>query len=97
MNRERTEAYRRVVETLVDLGPSKLQQDEQERIRLAADTLVFSSDLAGEAGAREALVDVEALCDALVDSGRWHQVPAARLLHDVAACGPAVPVGLQAA
>ncbi len=97
MNRERTQAYRRVVDTLDELGPSKLQRDEQERIRLAADTLVFSSDLTGDAGARAALADVESLCEALVESGRWHQVTAARLLHDVAACGPAVPVGLQAA
>jgi hypothetical protein len=37
MTSERTQAYGRVVKTLDDLGPTKLQPAEQERIRDAAE------------------------------------------------------------
>jgi hypothetical protein len=88
MSPERTRAYRRVIKTLNDLGPSKLQGGEQDRIRYAADNLIFSSDLAGDVAAREALDDVERLCDALTECGRWEHVTALRLANDVAGCGP---------
>ncbi len=87
MSPERTQAYRRVMELLDELGPSKLQSDEQDRIRLAADNLIFSADLT-DAAAREALRDVDDLCTALVDSGRWEPVTADRLESDLRACGP---------
>ncbi len=90
MSPERTRAYRRVTHTLDELGPTKLQSEEQDRVRAAADTLIFCADLEDE-DARAALLDAERLCRALVDSGRWEQVPAARLLDDLAGCGPAVP------
>jgi hypothetical protein len=97
MSPERSNAYRRVMKTLDDLGPSKLLDDEQQRIRYAADNLIFSSDLAADAEAREALEDVEALCRDLVDSGRWEEITATRLIRNMWACGPAVSAGLQAA
>ena len=97
MSPERTEAYRRVVRTLDDLGPSKLQADEQERIRAAADSLIFSLDLDGDPSAREAVADIEWLCEALVDSGRWTAATAAALQQDVRGCGPAAPLVLHAA
>ena len=96
MSPERTHAYRRVVHTLRELGPSKLLGGEQDRIRLAADNLIFSSDLV-EDGAREALEDAESLCRALVESGRWEQVTATRLANDLYGCGPGRPVELRAA
>ena len=96
MSPERTSAYRRVTHTLADLGPSKLQRDEQDRVRTAADTLIFTASLEDDE-AREALIDVDALCRALVDSGRWESVTAARLLDDVAACGPTTERLLEAA
>jgi hypothetical protein len=74
--------------TLNELGPSKLLDDEQDRIRSAADNLLFSSDLLEDVGAQEALEDVERLCRALVESGRWEQVTAGRLADDLFACGP---------
>ena len=40
MTSERTQAYGRVVKTLEDLGPAKLQPAEQDRVRDAADQLV---------------------------------------------------------
>ena len=43
MTSERTQAYGRIVKTLEDLGPAKLLASEQERIREAADTLIFAS------------------------------------------------------
>ena len=45
MSPERSNAYRRVMKTLEDMGPSKLLDSEQQRIRYAADNLVFAADL----------------------------------------------------
>ena len=46
MTPERAHAYQRVMPTLNEMGPSKLLGDERERIREAADDLIFSRDLA---------------------------------------------------
>jgi hypothetical protein len=97
MSPERSNAYRRVMKTLEDIGPSKLLEDEQQRIRYAADNLIFSRDLRSDAEAQDALADVEDLCRTLVESGRWEQVTASRLAADVYECGPAAPAILQAA
>lgn len=97
MSPERSNAYRRVMKTLEDLGPSKLLDPEQQRIRYAADNLIFSTDLGTDIEARDALADVETLCRVLVESGRWEQVSATRLAEDVFQCGPADPAFLQAA
>ncbi len=87
MSPERTQAYRRVMSTLDELGPSKLQDSEQDRIRSAADALIFSAGLATDTAAREALSDTAELCASLVDSGRWEAVTAKRLERDLPACG----------
>jgi hypothetical protein len=97
MSPERSSAYRRVMKTLEDVGPSKLLDSEQQRIRYAADNLIFSGELSTDVEAQDALADVEALCRALVDSGRWEDVSATRLADDVYQCGPAAPAILQAA
>jgi hypothetical protein len=97
MNPERTHAYRRVILTLNELGPSKLLDSEQDRIRFAADNLIFCSDLADDIGTRWAVDDVDRLCHSLVESGRWEQVTADRLANDVYACGPSQPAELKAA
>jgi hypothetical protein len=85
------------MQTLSQLGPSKLLDGEQERIRSAADNLIFSSDLVGDVAAQEALDDVDRLCRALVTSGRWEKVTAGRLADDLLACGPGHPAELEAA
>jgi hypothetical protein len=90
MTAERTQAYGRVVKTLEDIGPAKLQPAEQERIRDAADTLIFAADLDE---ARGALADVEALAEHLAGTGRWTAERADQLVHDLVACGPVAPVG----
>ena len=92
MTSERARAYGRVVATLDDLGATKLQQDEVERVRAAADTLLFCEDI-DDPAAREALEDVEDLAQHLADTGRWLDERARRLADDVAACGPLAPVG----
>jgi hypothetical protein len=97
MTPERTNAYRQVLQTLQELGPSKLQPAEQERIRYAADSLLFSSDLEHDHVARDALQDVRELCRALVQSGRWTAQTAERLAEDVRRCGPGNRPHLQAA
>jgi hypothetical protein len=85
------------MQTLTDLGPSKLLDDEQDRIRIAVDNLLFSRDLKVDLAARDALSEIGHLCLRLVESGRWEQATAARLAHDVAECGPPPPGELQAA
>jgi hypothetical protein len=89
MTSERTQAYGRVIKTLDDLGPSKLQPAEQDRIRDAADNLIFAADLED---ARAALTDVEALTEHLVATGRWTSERAEQLAADLVACGPVTPV-----
>jgi alpha-D-ribose 1-methylphosphonate 5-triphosphate synthase subunit PhnL len=97
MTPERARAYRRVMQTLYELGPTKLLGDEQQRLRDAADSLIFSQLLADDPAARDALSDVDRLCVALVESGRWEQATAMRLAHDVSGCGPPPPEELEAA
>lgn len=97
MTPERAHAYQRVIHTLTEMGPSKLLGDEHERIRDAADNLIFSRDLAQDAPAREAMADVERLCRALVHSARWEEAAAMRLANDVSKCGPSLLPDLRAA
>ena len=89
MTSERTQAYGRVVKTLEDLGPAKLQAAEQDRIRNAADTLIFAADFDE---ARIAMEDVDSLAEHLVASGRWTTERAQELLQDLLGCGPVAPV-----
>jgi hypothetical protein len=88
MTSERSLAYGRVMKTLEDLGPAKLHELERQRVRQAADTLLFAAPQ--DPGAYDAVTDVEHLCRHLVDSGRWTGDAAGRLSDDVAACGPAL-------
>jgi hypothetical protein len=90
MTSDRTQAYGRVIKTLEDLGPSKLQPGEQDRIREAADNLIFA---AGLEELHAALTDVERLIEHLVASDRWTAERADQLLSDLVACGPVTPVG----
>jgi hypothetical protein len=96
MTPERSHAYRRVLHTLADVGPTKLQSSEQTRIRNAADELLFIRD-PDDMLALDALHDVEGLCASLVECGRWEQLSAARLLDAVASCGPSRQPAVQAA
>jgi hypothetical protein len=86
MSNERTQAYRRVMQTLADIGPAKLQASEQQRIRDAADTLVLSP---GGEDVRAALLDMSELAEHLLCSGRWIDDSVDVLLADIVACGPA--------
>ncbi len=89
MNSERTQAYGRVLRTLEDVGPTKLHQPEQVRIREAVDTLIFAATLDD---ARATLEDVDALSEHLVATGRWSHERATELAQDILACGPLAPV-----
>ena len=90
MNSERTQAYGRVVKTIEDLGPTKLQPDELDRVREAADTLIFAADLEE---ARDAMIDMDTLAEHLVASDRWSEERAKQLVDDLLACGPVTAVG----
>jgi hypothetical protein len=88
MTSDRAQSYGRVVKTLADLSGVKLLPAEEDRIRAAADTLLFCES-ADDPGAREALADVEAVTSHLVETGRWTDESARRLADDLYACGPA--------
>jgi hypothetical protein len=96
MTPERAHAYERVIQTLKEMSPSKLLGDE-ERIRYAADNLIFSRDLAEHARAQAAMAGIERLCRALVHSARWEQAAAMRLANDISQCGPTLLPDLRAA
>jgi len=85
----RADAYGRVMQTLRDLGPSKLLPAEQETIREAADVLFFAEDILGDESATEALVGIQDLTTRLVEADRWSGERAEQLLSDIVACGPA--------
>ena len=89
MTSDRTQAYGRVIKTLEDVGPAKLQPAELDRIRDAADTLIFAAE---PDEARAALEDVEALAEHLTGTGRWTTERTQQLLDDLLACGPVAPV-----
>ena len=76
--------------TLEDLGPSKLLASEQDRIREAADTLIFAEHADDDVVA--ALEDIRTLAGHLAESGRWTDERAAGLVDDVVAAGPLAPV-----
>jgi hypothetical protein len=97
MTTARAVAYRRVLQTLRDIGPAKLWPKEQACIREAADALLFCADLANDNAARHALAAIAALTDDLVEADRWTAERARRLLDDVWACGPARAFGLPIA
>lgn len=91
MTSERSQAYGRVVATLDELGPSKLLADEIELVREAMDVLFFCDDLAADPSAQDALTGCRELSRRLVESERWLDETAARLLADIEGCGPLVP------
>ena len=72
------------MKTLSDLGPAKLHADEQELIREAADTLLFTED----SGAEKMLDRIDELVSRLVDSGRLLEETADKLVSDLEDCGP---------
>jgi hypothetical protein len=78
------------MKTLDELSASKLLTGEQQRIRDAADTLLFCDD-ASATEARAAHDDIETLARHLVESDRWIDDRAQQLVDDIDACGPFVP------
>ena len=88
MTSDRSLAYGRVMKTLEDLGPAKLHDLERQRVRQAADALLFA--MPTDTGIDEAAVDIARLTGFLVESERWTPETAARLADDVVACGPGV-------
>ena len=90
MTSHRTQAYGRVVKTIEDVGPAKLLPAELDRIREAADTLIFAAE---PDEARAAVEDIDALAEHLVASERWTPERAQQLVQDLTDCGPVAPVG----
>ena len=88
MTTERSQAYGRVMKTLADMGPTKLQDQEEDAIRQAADTLLFASSMEPGTEAGEAVRQIGSLLERLVEADRWLSESADRLLRDVEGCGP---------
>jgi len=88
MTADRSEAYGRVMRTLADMGPSKLQRREQDVVRDAADALLFADDAESDASAEAAMADFYDLAARLVGADRWLPETAERLVRDVEAAGP---------
>jgi hypothetical protein len=96
VNQHRAQAYSRVTKRIEDLAATKLHADEQQRIREAADTLIFSESLSTDEAAVDALRAVYGLADHLVESGRMAPETADALIADVEACGPVVSIARAA-
>jgi len=95
MNAERAQAYGRVMKTLTDMGPSKLQQRERDLVREAADAMLFAEDAQQDAHALMAVRALREMAENLVESERWLFESADRLLRDVEDCGPAAPAEVE--
>jgi hypothetical protein len=89
MTRDRALAYSNLMWVLNTAALGELRAAEIERIREAADALVFAKSLYG-APAQLALLDVEDLADALVDDERWPDATASLLVECIADCGPRI-------
>ena len=92
MTAERAEAYGQLMRRLRNLPTSEVLPHEQQQIRDAADALLFSTDDARDEEARDALAEATRLVDGLVQVGRWQDGAARRLLRELEACGPLMPV-----
>ena len=89
----RAEAYGRVVRILNGPDGEELRPEELERIRQAADSLVFCDDVDRDPDARDAADEIADLAVELVESGRWDEDTAEALVSDVLACGPVAFAG----
>jgi hypothetical protein len=89
----RAEAYGRVVRILDSPEGEELRPEELERIRLAADSLLFCEDMERDPDARDAADEIADLAVELVESGRWDEDAAEALVSDVLACGPVAFAG----
>jgi hypothetical protein len=91
MTSDRAQAYGRVVDTLGDLGPSKLLPEEQALIRESVDALFFCEDLSQDEDAGRALEACRDLGRRLVSSERWLEETARELVAAIEQCGPLAP------
>lgn len=89
----RAEAYGRVVRVLDGPDGEQLRPAELERIREAADSLIFCEDIEQDPAARDAADEIADLAVELVESGRWDEDLAEALVSDVLACGPVAFAG----
>jgi hypothetical protein len=96
MTRIRTVAYRRVLRTLRGADAPALSAAERDRVREAADALLFCRDV-DDADVRSAVAEVAAVFDDLVKAERWTPRRVRQLLDDIWACGPDLAADVPAA
>jgi hypothetical protein len=89
----RAEAYGRVVRILSGPDGQELTPQELQRIRDAADSLLFCEDVDMDSAARDAADEIADLAVELVESGRWEEDTAEELVSEVLACGPVAFAG----
>ena len=80
------------MKVIADLSASKLHANEEQAIRDAADALFFCENLTEDSEARRTLDALEQVLDHMVEADRLLPETAGRLIADVQACGPLVPV-----
>lgn len=88
MTSQRAHAYARVIRSLDDSGPAELLPRERQRVRNAADALLFCREPRADIEASLAVADLLELHDHLVGTGRWTRQRAEQLTDDIWACGP---------
>lgn len=93
MTSRRAEAYGRVVRILSGPDGQELTPQELQRIRDAADSLLFCEDVDMDSAARDAADEIADLAVELVESGRWEEDTAEELVSEVLACGPVAFAG----
>jgi hypothetical protein len=74
-----------------------LEPEQRERVRAAADSLIFCQDVQADEHARAALIDIEALARELSSNPAWPEHRAGALVWSVVDCGPASPAVDRAA
>jgi hypothetical protein len=94
MTSMRVLAYRRVMKTLQGIGARALWAAEHERVREAADSLLFRREL-DEPDVRHALAAAAVLTDDLIDAEGCTPRRAQQLLDDMLACGPDVAADVR--
>jgi hypothetical protein len=82
--------------TLRGFDASALSAVEQDRLREAADALLFARDL-DDGDVQWALAEVAVLADELIDAAHWTPRRARQLLDDIWACGPYPATDIAAA
>lgn len=92
MTSERAQAYGRLMRRLRSADAAGLLPHEEDRIREAADALLFCSNDWSDEQTLEELGEAVRLVEGLAEEGRWQDAHAQLVLRELRACGPLAAV-----